>query len=65
MPLLQAENQTDDIQETIEALLGNEVNADQIAEAIMQNMDDQQQQNSQHFISAGKELLFGKKRIIR
>jgi hypothetical protein len=60
MPLLQAENQTDDIQGTIEALPGNEINADQIAEAIMQNMDDQQQQNSQHFISAGKELLFGK-----
>ena len=60
MPLLQAENQTDDIQETIEALPGNEVNADQIAEAIMQNMDDQQQQNFNTLFQRGRNCCLAR-----
>jgi len=59
MPLLQSADQQSEVAEVIEQLPGNKVNADQISSAIMQNMDEQQQQNTQHFISAGKDLLFG------
>lgn len=64
-PLLQKQaepmnKEADSMEDMIESMPGQEVNADQIAEAIMQNMDEQQQKNAQHFIDAGKELLFGK-----
>lgn len=54
------QNVAEFVESAIESIPGQEVNADQIAEAIMQNMNEQQQKNAQHFIDAGKELLFGK-----
>lgn len=54
------QNAAKSIESAIESIPGQEVNADQIAEAIMQNMNEKQQKNAQHFIDAGKELLFGK-----
>lgn len=47
------------IEEAIESS-GASVDANHISSAIMDHMDEQQQKNTESFIDAGKELLFGK-----
>lgn len=48
----------DMIEDAIESS-GATIDADQIAGAIMDNMDDKQRENTGHFVDSGKELLFG------